>query len=130
MKEYIAFLRGINISGKNKIAMPELKASFEAAGFGNVSTYLNSGNVLFTTDEENIREIIENMIYDTFGLSIPVYVIEAEALKDILQNSPEWWNTGDKDKYDNMIFILSSDTPEKVSELIGEPSEELEVIWN
>ena len=47
MNLYIALLRGVNISGKNKIPMVELKAGFEALGFGAVKTYLNSGNVLF-----------------------------------------------------------------------------------
>ncbi len=47
MKKYIAFLRGINISGKNKISMEELKKTFEEFGFKDVKTYLNSGNVIF-----------------------------------------------------------------------------------
>lgn len=42
--KYIAFLRGINISGKNKISMADLKVGFEEAGFSDVSTFLNSGN--------------------------------------------------------------------------------------
>ncbi len=47
MKRYIALLRGINISGKNKIVMSELKAGFVELGYSAVSTYLNSGNVVF-----------------------------------------------------------------------------------
>ncbi|MBO6100074.1 MAG: DUF1697 domain-containing protein, partial [Spirochaetaceae bacterium] len=47
MSRYIALLRGINISGKNKISMPELKASLTEKGFADVKTYFNSGNVLF-----------------------------------------------------------------------------------
>lgn len=45
MKRYIAFLRGVNISGKNKVPMAELKKDFEKFDFGEVKTYLNSGNV-------------------------------------------------------------------------------------
>ena len=44
MKRHIALLRGINISGKNKVPMAELKKGFEAAGFLEVKTWLNSGN--------------------------------------------------------------------------------------
>ncbi|MCW1043117.1 DUF1697 domain-containing protein, partial [Streptococcus anginosus] len=65
MKRYIAFLRGINISGKNKISMAELKKNFEELGFEEVKTYLNSGNVIFLSDEENIGKLtiqIETMI--------------------------------------------------------------------
>lgn len=47
MKRYIALLRGINISGKNKVPMAELKQGFEALGHTEVRTYLNSGNVIF-----------------------------------------------------------------------------------
>ena len=52
MKQYIAFLRGINISGKNKVSMAELKEGFEKLDFGDVKTYLNSGNVIFSGDED------------------------------------------------------------------------------
>lgn len=128
MKKYVAFLRGINISGKNKISMPELKAEFEASGFSEVSTYLNSGNVVFASDAEDTKPIIEKLIADKFGFEVPVYVISMDELKSIISNAPEWWNSGDKDKYDNLIFILSSNTPEDICALVGEPSEELETI--
>ena len=52
MKRYIAFLRGINISGKNKISMAELKKGFEELGFQEVKTYLNSGNVIFSSEKD------------------------------------------------------------------------------
>ena len=57
MKRYIALLRGINISGKNKIPMAELKKGFETIAYGEVRTYLNSGNVIFSSDEDNIRKL-------------------------------------------------------------------------
>lgn len=56
MKEYAAFLRGINVSGKNKIAMAELKALFIGMGFAGVSTVLNSGNVLFSSESADGNE--------------------------------------------------------------------------
>ena len=128
MKRYIAFLRGININGKNKINMVELKAELETAGYMSVSTFLNSGNVSFVTSEGDVGKTMEEMIQKRFGLEVPVYVIEYESLKKILLNSPAWWNTGSKDKYDNLIFILSSDTPEKICEMLGEPSDGMERI--
>ena len=75
---YIALLRGVNISGKNKVPMAELKKAFEKLGFGAVKTYLNSGNVIFSSDEENIGSLtdrIETMIKERFGLDILVFVI-------------------------------------------------------
>lgn len=50
MKRYVALLRGINISGKNKISMAELKNEFGKLDFEEVKTYLNSGNVIFSSD--------------------------------------------------------------------------------
>lgn len=128
MKKYIAFLRGINISGKNKIDMAELKLGFESVGFTCVSTYLNSGNVSYATSKSDSKKLIEDMIRENFGLEVPVYVIELENLTEILSNAPKWWNTGGKEEYDNLIFILSLDTPEKICEMIGKPSEGIERI--
>lgn len=128
MKKYVALLRGINISGKNKIDMSDLKLEFENLGFTKVLTYLNSGNVSFCSCENDLKSKIEDMILNRFGLSIPVYVVEMEVLNDILSNAPEWWNSGNKEKYDNLIFILSDDTPKKLYEMVGQPSEGLEKV--
>jgi uncharacterized protein (DUF1697 family) len=56
MKRYIALLRGINVSGKNKISMAELKKGFAELGFAEITTYLNSGNVIFSSviDDKNV----------------------------------------------------------------------------
>ena len=87
MKKYIALLRGINISGKNKIPMSELKKEFEILGYENVTTYLNSGNVIFTSNidkKEIIINSIHKMIKEKFSIDIPVYVMNASQLKELL----------------------------------------------
>lgn len=61
MKRYIAFLRGINISGKNKLPMAELKKELENLGFGEVRTYLNSGNVVFSSDKDDKAKLTEQI---------------------------------------------------------------------
>ena len=131
MKRYIAFLRGVNISGKNKVPMAELKKGFEELDFSEVKTYLNSGNVAFSSDEDNIEVLTsqaETMINRKFGLDIPVFVISKEKLEDILQNAPEWWGDEKKEIYDNLIFIMPPATFAEVWGEIGEPKEELEKI--
>ena len=131
MKRYIAFLRGVNISGKNKVPMAELKKGFEELDFSEVKTYLNSGNVAFSSDEDNIEVLTsqaETMINRKFGLDIPVFVISKEKLEDILQNAPEWWGDENKEIYDNLIFIMPPATFAEVWGEIGEPKEELEKI--
>ena len=65
MEKYIALLRGINISGKNKVSMPLLKVAFEDMGFMNVSTYINSGNVLFSS-EVNDKNSLSSRCKATF----------------------------------------------------------------
>lgn len=64
MKRYIAFLRGINISGKNKISMAELKKGFEELGFQEVKTYLNSGNVIFSSEKDDTGSLINQIEAD------------------------------------------------------------------
>ena len=101
-KSFAAFLRGINISGKNKIPMTELKKGFEKLGLEGVKTYLNSGNVVFSSEE----------------------------LEDILQHAPDWWGDENKDIYDNLIFILPPLTFTDVLREIGEPKEGLERVMD
>lgn len=75
MRRYIALLRGVNISGKNKVPMAELKLGFESLGFTDVRTWLNSGNVVFSSEETEPAALtgqIEGMIQRRFGLEIPV----------------------------------------------------------
>ena len=133
MKRYVAFLRGINISGKNKVPMAELKKAIEEFSFIEVKTYLNSGNVLFSSEEENISKLveqIEGMIKQQFGLTIPVLVIAIENLKDILDHAPNWWRNDNKEIYDNLIFIMPPAKFSDVYAAIGEPKKELEKIDN
>ena len=86
MKRYIALLRGVNVGGKNKISMAELKQGFEALDFADVRTHLNSGNVIFSGEEaEDLGQRIQAMILDRFGLDVPVLVISKEWLEDTLK---------------------------------------------
>ncbi|MGM9531121.1 DUF1697 domain-containing protein, partial [Intestinibacter sp.] len=100
MKRYITLLRGINISGKNKIAMSELKKGFIELGFAEVNTYLNTGNVVFSSiidDEDILSNKIKLMIKDRFDLDIPVFIVLQEILKDVLNNAPDWWGDDNKE---------------------------------
>ena len=129
MKRYIAFLRGINVSGKNKIPMAELKRGVEGLGFSEVKTFLNSGNVVFSSGLEQETALsgrIEAMIQDIFHLEIPVLVVPKEALEDLLRSAPSWWGGGDKAVYDNLIFVLPPATVSDVFRELGEPKEGLE----
>jgi uncharacterized protein (DUF1697 family) len=131
MEKYIALLRGVNVGGKNKISMPALRIAFEKIGFLDVITYINSGNVIFSSDIKNESELIrisESAIADTFSLSIPVTVVSAKALSDILKNAPDWWGTDNKEIYDNAIFVISPTSVEEVFIEVGAAKPEYEKV--
>lgn len=133
MEKYIVLLRGINISGKNKISMTELKTALEELGYKNVITYLNSGNIIFSSEEidkEIISKRVSEIIENKFNLIIPLYIMRTGELEDILKNKPEWWGEDNKEIYDNIIFIIPPLTFEEVYKDLGEPNHEYEKIEN
>lgn len=133
MKRYIALLRGINISGKNKISMPELKKGFEELGLAEVTTYLNSGNVVFSSaaDDENIfANKIKSMIKERFHLDIPIFIILQEELEEVLSNAPDWWGNDKKEIYDNIIFLIPPLSYAELYDEIGNPKAEYEKAEN
>lgn len=131
MTKYIALLRGVNVGGNNKIAMPELKAAFERHGFLNVVTYINSGNVLFDSDLElQTAAACESIIETCFGLKITVGIITAADLVESLKHAPDWWNT-DTDSKHNAIFVIPPATAEDVCARVGDAKPEYEsVAWH
>ena len=123
--KYVALLRGINISGKNKITMSDLKSEFTTLGYKKVITYLNSGNVIFESDIEDkntIRKNLQIMIKDRFEIDIPIYIITSQELEELISYSPDWWGKGNKEIYDNIIFIIPPTTYNEVFDTIGSPN--------
>lgn len=91
MNIYIAILRAINVSGKNKINIAELKKMFEDMNFKNVTTYIQSGNVVFEskkTDYKKLEKLIETKILERFTLQIPVIVRDKNELTSIIKSNP------------------------------------------
>ncbi len=90
MKIYIALLRGINVGGKNIIRMADLKRMFERIGLFEVQTYIQSGNVLFRSEEEeeSLRSKIEQEILIVFQISVTVVLRTFEELEKIILNCP------------------------------------------
>lgn len=129
MEKYIALLRGVNVGGKNAVPMPQLKALFEQAGFADVSTYINSGNVLFTADgpEDALKQKCEAMIGQRFGFAVPVMVITAAALRDAIAHAPDWWGQ-DPDATHNALFVIPPATPEEIMAQVGEARPEYESV--
>jgi uncharacterized protein (DUF1697 family) len=76
MARYVALLRGVNIGPRNRVAMPALREALEEAGFEDVKTYVQSGNVVLSSraKAETVRRKVERVVADRFGLEIPVVV--------------------------------------------------------
>lgn len=91
MTKYVAFLRAINVGGNAIIKMTDLKRMFESAGLENVQTYIQSGNVIFETEEKNIDAVkkrIENQLEGAAGYKIHVFVRTMRELQSIVSKSP------------------------------------------
>jgi uncharacterized protein (DUF1697 family) len=89
---YVALLRGINVGGSNLIRMPALKACFEDQGHGDVATYIQSGNVLFTSsssDRPKLTRQIEEGLSNTFACQSRVVVRSYEQMKRVIDGAPK-----------------------------------------
>ena len=110
MHTYIAFLRGINVSGQKKIKMVDLKECLQKAGLLNVGTYIQSGNVIFETQMKSrqaIATLIVRTIKEDFGFEVPVVVTTGKEIEEILEHMPFDGDTNPKGLY----FALLHETP-------------------
>jgi uncharacterized protein (DUF1697 family) len=117
--KYVAFLRGINVGGKNKIKMEILREILDALGFQNVKTYINSGNVIFETAETADKEIaakIEAAIEKEFGLKIKTIVRTIDEIENIVKNNP-FAGQFENDK-DLHVFFLDEELPAEKRDLL------------
>jgi uncharacterized protein (DUF1697 family) len=88
---YVAMLRGINVGGKNKIKMADLQALFVGLGHADVITYIQSGNVVFSSAGRDPRKLADEMevaFLDTFGFGVEVVVRSADEMADIVAANP------------------------------------------
>ncbi len=103
---YVALLRGINVGGNRKVDMKLLKATFERLGLVDVRTYINSGNVIFTTDDDRdgLTERIENAIEKDFGFRVRVIIRSDRELGELVASLPGDWRNDDEAKCDVMFL--------------------------
>jgi uncharacterized protein (DUF1697 family) len=121
MIQYVALLRGINVGGNNIIKMADLKACFEALSLQDVSTYIQSGNVLFSSGESNVTELteqIESALSRTFNYKSRLVLHSQKQMKAIVTKSPKGFGTKpDTYRYD-VIFLKEPLTAAKAMESI------------
>lgn len=127
MKTYIVLLRGINVSGKNKLPMAELQNLLSILGFSEIQTYIQSGNIVLKSDKKpiEISEEIRRKIELDFNYKVPVLVKTVKEWQKIINENP-YKEVEEKQQY----FTFLSTIPEKVSIEVDTKQDEFMVIDN
>ncbi len=127
---FVALLRAVNVGGNNMISMKSLKESFEKMGFMHVTTYINSGNIIFTTKEADARKLekkIEQMLARDYQLGSRVVVRSLSEMKKLVESLPRSWNDDSGWRY-NVIFLRHTIDSEKILEELS-PKPDIEEIF-
>ncbi len=139
MTTYLSLLRGINVGGNNKVSMAELKKVFEDLGFSDVRTYINSGNVIFKSEERDEKKMtaeIEKGIKDHFGLNIRVVIRSKEEIDRVTVEIPADWKNDQEQRTDVMFLWEEVDTPDVLQTIKINPEVDIlkytkgAVIWH
>jgi len=115
MAPFVALLRGINVGGKNLIDMPALAECFRGAGYGDVRTYLRSGNVLFTMRPENrveLEGVLERMLRQRFDIPVPTIVRSREEFAATIASAPA--DHGSEERRSEVFFLKHPLTADEV----------------
>jgi uncharacterized protein (DUF1697 family) len=128
---YVALLRGVNVGGNNMISMRSLKESFEAMGFTDVTTYINSGNIIFTTKEADARKLetkIEEMLLRDYKLDSKVVLRSLPEMAKLVKSLPPSWNNESSWRY-NVIFLRHTIDSKKILDEVTAKEDIEEVLY-
>ena len=117
-QRYVALLRGVNVGGKNKLPMADLRDIFTAAGCAVVQTYIQSGNVVFEAAQdlaERVPEIVTRAIRRQFGYETAVVVRSSEELRRVVASNP--FDTSGDPRFLHVAFLEDTPGAEAVSRL-------------
>jgi uncharacterized protein (DUF1697 family) len=129
---YVALLRGINVGGKNKVSMAQLKGIFEEFGFKNVKTYINSGNIIFEDggNPQKIANQIEASLPKQFKLDssiIKVLVVRHDHLKKIVSQAPKGFGSEPGKYHSDAVFLIDKTSAEAMKDIETHP--EVDKAW-
>jgi uncharacterized protein (DUF1697 family) len=119
-RRYVALLRGINVGGKNKIPMAELREVFEQAGHADVASYIQSGQVVFSSADprSGLEAALEAAITERFALSIPVVVVSHAELRSVVESAPKGFGQSPDTFHSDVVFLKKPLTPAKAMEVV------------
>ncbi len=120
MGRYVALLRGINVGGKNNVAMADLRETFELAGYDSVRTYIQSGNVIFETSkaQKGLEKHIEGALEARFGLPLVVVVRSNDQLWSTVEDAPRGFGQKPDLYHSDAVFLKAPLTADRVMELV------------
>ena len=118
MSQHIVLLRGVNLGSRNRVAMPALRDALANAGFDDVRTYLQSGNVVLSSrrSRERVSKEVEKAIAEAFGLEIATVVRTRDDLAAVVRKNPLADVAKDPKRY-QVTFLAKALPAEKVREL-------------
>jgi uncharacterized protein (DUF1697 family) len=116
MTTYAAMLRGINVSGRNRLAMEDLRALVTAVGGTDVRTYIQSGNAVFVSRRSASAVVgsLESGLESALGSKVPVLVRTKEELEAIIETNP-FLHRGEDPKVLHVTFMGAVPRPEAVA---------------
>ncbi len=119
MNKKIAILRGINVGGKRKILMADLKSMCEKLGLKNVTTYIQSGNLIFNSDKPNseLENDLEKAITKKYGFDVPVIVRKDKELENSIDNNPFFDKVADI-KQLHLTFLKEKPKKENIEKVL------------
>ncbi len=132
MTIYISILRGINVSGQKIIKMDALKKMYEKLNYENVKTYVQSGNVIFSSkekDKKELEKIISSQIEKEFGFKVPVIVLNTKNLEKVIENNPFAKDSLKETKFLHVTFLADSLTEFDTEKVIDKKQENEEVAF-
>ena len=132
MTSYLVLLRGINVGGKNKLPMAELRSCLEDLDFENISTYIASGNVFLDSDlsAANVAEKIEAALPKAFKLHaelIRVAVLSKAALEAVVKRRPKGFGDEPTKYHSDAIFLMGIDANEAMA--VFSPRDGVDKVW-
>lgn len=122
MQKYVAFLRGINVGGNALIKMADLKIALSQSGLNNVRTYIQSGNVIFESSENDkylLADHISEVIQSIFNLPVKTVVFTGDAWRLAIEAAPDWWGKDPSWKH-NALILTEPMGPDDIRQAIGE----------
>jgi uncharacterized protein (DUF1697 family) len=124
---YVALLRAVNVGGTGMVSMADLKAAFEAAGMVRVRTYINSGNIIFSSDaldREQLTDSLQAAIREAVGLDIDLQVRDEDELAAVVAAIPPDWTNDDTMRCDVVFLQPDVDRPGILEDLGPRPGVE------